>query len=133
MESVTRDVCARTSYLCIVWEHLKVTCSTAMQGKQDEDAATFINLPRCKLLACTCCHHEPLIRALNPAHCEKLAIYRQPRVPVQMGGGERLGYIAVQLAALDEDEGGPSPPALRAGDRCVAKFSADGQWYRAQA
>ena len=54
-------------------------------------------------------------------------------MPMQMGGGERLGYIAEQLAALDEDEGGASPPALRAGDRCVAKFSADGQWYRAQA
>ncbi|KAK9827311.1 hypothetical protein WJX81_003519 [Elliptochloris bilobata] len=51
---------------------------------------------------------------------------------VQMGGGERLGYIAEQLAALDDEEGGAPPPALCVGDRCVAKFSADGQWYRAQ-
>lgn len=52
---------------------------------------------------------------------------------LQMGSADRLGYIAEQLAAVAEDEAGAPAPALRVGDRCVAKFSADGQWYRAQA
>ena len=42
-----------------------------------------------------------------------------------------MGFIQEQMAAVTLGEA-PAPPLLKAGALCLARFSLDGQWYRAR-
>lgn len=50
---------------------------------------------------------------------------------VQMAGERRVEWVAEQLAGMGLDDMPPPPAPLKAGDKCVAQYSADQQWYRA--
>lgn len=50
---------------------------------------------------------------------------------VQDAAEPRLSWLAQELASLDLDKASAPTSVLRAGDKCVAKYDADGQWYRA--
>jgi len=51
---------------------------------------------------------------------------------VQIVSEARAAWIADELAALDLDASAPPSTVLKAGDKCLAKFALDGQWYRAR-
>lgn len=50
---------------------------------------------------------------------------------VQVADEPRVKWVTEQLASLGLGAASPPPSILKAGDKCVARFSADGQWYRA--
>lgn len=50
---------------------------------------------------------------------------------VQLVGEARASWVADQLAGMDLDDSPTPTNPLKAGDTCIARFSADGQWYRA--
>ena len=50
---------------------------------------------------------------------------------VQTQAGGRAAWLAEQLASMNLDGTPALLNTLKAGDKCLAKFAADGQWYRA--
>jgi len=51
---------------------------------------------------------------------------------IQLSSEARAAWVAEQLASMSLDSAAPPSSILKAGDKCLAKFAADGLWYRAQ-
>lgn len=51
---------------------------------------------------------------------------------IQLSSEARAAWVAEQLANMSLDSASPPSSILKADDKCLAKFAADGLWYRAQ-